>query len=165
MDANEMERLWDEHTRCEFAMHDAEMTMATMVAQPYVMHLPTLIGGEGQEAVRRFYAEEFIPSLPPDIALEPVSRTVGPERIVDEMIVTLTHDREVPWLLPGVPATGRWIEVALVGVVRFVDDLIAHEHLWWDQASVLVQAGLLDAAGLPVHGSGIADRLRALTKL
>jgi carboxymethylenebutenolidase len=90
-----------------------------------------------------------------------VSRTVGEKRVVDEMIVTMTHDREVPWILPGMAASGRRLEVAVLAVVRFVDGLITHEHLWWDQASVLVQLGLLPTAGLPVHGVEIAQRLRS----
>ncbi|MGH3815372.1 MAG: nuclear transport factor 2 family protein [Pseudonocardiaceae bacterium] len=147
----DMERLWEEHCADEFARHDVDATMSTMVEQPYVLHLPTLIGGQGQEGVRRFYAEEFIPKLPADIALEPVSRTVGAERIVDEMIVTMTHDREVSWILPEVAATGARIEIPLVAVVRFADGRIAHEHLWWDQASVLIQVGLLEPSGLPVQ--------------
>ncbi len=163
MRADEMERLWDEHTRGEFALRDVDATMATMVPEPYVIHLPTLVGAQGQHDVRRFYAEEFIPMEPPDLALELVSRTVGEERLVDEMIVTMTHDREVPWILPGMAGTGKRIEVAVLAVVRFVDGLIAHEHLWWDQASVLVQLDLLAADGLPVHGTEIVDRLRALS--
>lgn len=160
--ATDMERLWEEHCAHEFARHDVDATMSTMVAQPYVLNLPTLVGGQGQVDVRRFYTEDFIPTLPADIALEPVSRTVGAERVVDEMIVTMTHDRALPWLLPEVAATGARIEVPLVAVVRFVDGKIAHEHLWWDQASVLIQVGLLEPSGLPVHGIEVTQRLRSL---
>lgn len=163
MRASDMERIWDEHTSNEFEFRDVDATMATMVAEPYVIHLPTLIGGRGHADVRRFYAEEFIPEEPPDLAIERVSRTVGQDRLVDEMIVTMTHDREVPWILPGLAGTGKRIEVGIVGVVRFADGLIAHEHLWWDQASVLVQLGLLATDGLPVHGVEIVQRLRSLT--
>lgn len=158
----DMERLWEEHCADEFTLHDVDATMSTMVEQPYVLNLPTLVGGQGQESVRRFYTEDFIPMLPADIALEPVSRTVGTERIVDEMIVTMTHDREVPWILPGVAATGARIEIPLVAVVRFAEGKIAQEHLWWDQASVLVQVGLLEPSELPVHGIEVARRLRSL---
>ncbi|HEY6423242.1 MAG TPA: nuclear transport factor 2 family protein [Pseudonocardiaceae bacterium] len=159
----DMEHLWEEHCADEFALHDVDATMSTMVEQPYVLNLPTLAGGQGQQGVRRFYTEDFIPALPADVALEPVSRTVGAERIVDEMIVTMTHDREMPWLLPGVGATSAQIEIPLVAVVRFVDGKIAHEHLWWDQASVLVQVGLLAPAGLPVQSIEVPQRLRSLT--
>jgi carboxymethylenebutenolidase len=114
--------------------------------------------------VRAFYTETFIPEVPADFVVESVSRTVGTERIVDEMIVTMTHDRKVSWILPGVPATGRRIEVGVVGVIGFADGLIDHEHLWWDQASVLVQVGLLDPDGLPVHGAEITEKLRSLTE-
>ncbi len=164
MDPAEMERLWDAHTKGEFADRDVEATMATMVDEPYVMHLPTLMGGRGRDGVRRFYSEEFIPAAPADIAVDVVSRTVGTQRVVDEMVVTMTHDREVPWLLPGVPATGARIEVAVVGVIGFTDGLIDHEHIWWDQASVLVQAGLLSPDGLPVYGTEVSQTLRSLTR-
>ncbi|HEY2174470.1 MAG TPA: nuclear transport factor 2 family protein [Mycobacteriales bacterium] len=164
MEPAEMERLWDAHTAGEFAAHDVDATMATMVAEPYVMHLPTLIGAQGGRRVRAFYTETFIPEVPADFVVESVSRTVGTERIVDEMIVTMTHDRKVSWILPGVPATGRRIEVGVVGVIGFADGLIDHEHLWWDQASVLVQVGLLDPDGLPVHGAEITEKLRSLTE-
>jgi carboxymethylenebutenolidase len=161
--AADMERLWEQHCADEFVRHDVDATMSTMIEQPYVLHLPTLIGGQGQEQVRRFYAAEFIPALSTDIVLEPVSRTVGTERIVDEMIVTMTHDREMPWILPGVTITGASIEIPLIAVVRFARDKIAHEHLWWDQASVLLQVGLLEPGGLPMHGIEVARRLRSLT--
>lgn len=158
----DMERLWEEHCADEFTRHDVDATMSTMVEQPYVLNLPTLTGGQGREGVRQFYAVDFIPTLPPDITLEPISRTVGAKRIVDEMIVTMTHDREVPWILPEVAATGARIEIPLVAVVFFAESKIAHEHLWWDQASVLVQIGLWQPGGLPVHGAEVAQRLRSL---
>jgi carboxymethylenebutenolidase len=115
MDPAEMERLWDAHTAGEFVAQDVDATLATMVAEPYVMHLPTLVGAQGGPGVRTFYTEVFIPEVPADFVVESVSRTVGAERIVDEMIVSMTHDREVSWILPGVPATGRRIEVGVVG--------------------------------------------------
>ncbi|MGH3938511.1 MAG: hypothetical protein ACRDTG_07715 [Pseudonocardiaceae bacterium] len=157
-----MERLWEEHCAVEFALRDVDATMSTMVEQPYLLNLPTLVGGHGQESVRRFYIEDFLPALPADIALEPVSRTIGTERIVDELIVTMTHDRQMPWILPGIAASGAWIEVPMIAVVRFTEGKIAHEHLWWDQASVLIQVGLLAPDGLPMHGIEIAQRLRSL---
>jgi carboxymethylenebutenolidase len=126
--------------------------MATMVAEPYVNHIPTMTGGVGQSALRAFYRDHFIGRNPPDTKLEPVSRTVGADSLVDEMIFSFTHTSEVDWMLPGVAPTGRRVEVPLVAIVRFVGDKVAHEHIYWDQASVLVQIGLLDPAGLPVVG-------------
>ncbi|MGH3722074.1 MAG: hypothetical protein ACRDRI_25170 [Pseudonocardiaceae bacterium] len=162
MQPADMERLWNEHCADEFSLHDVDATMSTMVEQPSVLNLPTLIGGQGHDGVRRFYTEDFIPTLPVDIALEPLSRTIGTQRLIDEMIVTMTHDREMPWILPGVAATGARIEIPLIAVVYFADGKIAGERLWWDQASVLVQIGLLEPDGLPVHGIEVAQRLRSL---
>ena len=117
--------------------------MATMVAEPYVNHIPTMTGGVGQQALRKFYLENFIFSNPPDTALVPISRTVGPTQVVDEMLFTFTHTTEVPWMLPGVAPTGRRVEIPLLAVVKFRGNKLYHEHIYWDQASVLVQVGLL----------------------
>lgn len=151
--------LWEQHCRCEFETRDADATMATMVAEPYVNHIPTMTGGVGHEQLRRFYAHHFIPVNPPDFALTPVSRTVGVDTVVDEFIVHFTHTTEIDWMLPGIPPTGRRVEVPTVAVVKFVGDKVAHEHIYWDQASVLVQLGLLDARGLPVAGAATARKV------
>jgi len=126
--------------------------MRTMVAQPYVNHVPTMTGGFGQAELHRFYRDHFIPGNPADMRSIPISRTVGVDRIVNEGILCFTHDREIEWMLPGVAPTGRYVEVALVGIVTFRGDKLVHEHIYWDQASVLVQIGLLDPSGLPVAG-------------
>src|SRR5207249_10392772 len=99
-----------------------------------------------------FYSKRFIPTMPPDTTLTPVSRTLGDEQLVDEMIFSFTHTQQMPWMLPGVAPTNRRVEVPLVAIVRFRDGKVAHEHIYWDQASVLVQLGLLDACTLPVAG-------------
>jgi carboxymethylenebutenolidase len=83
----------------------------------------------------------------------PVSRTIGQERVVDEMVARFTHTTSMDWILPGIPPTGKRVEIALVVVVQFEGDKLAHEHLYWDQASVLVQLGLLNPSGLPVVGA------------
>jgi carboxymethylenebutenolidase len=88
----------------------------------------------------------------------PISRTVGSDQIVDEMLVKFTHTSEIDWMLPGVNPTGRRVEIPLVAIVRFVDGKVAHEHIYWDQASVLVQIGVLSAAGLPVVGAEAAAK-------
>jgi carboxymethylenebutenolidase len=151
--------LWEEHCRCEFETRDANATMATMVAQPYVNHIPTMTGGVGYAQLRRFYANHFIPVNPPDFRITPVSRTVGENTIVDEFIVRFTHTTEMDWLLPGVPPTGRAVEIPTVAIVQFEGDKVAHEHIYWDQATVLVQLGLLNPAGLPVAGVETARKV------
>lgn len=144
--------LWEAHCRHEFETRDVDATMATMVAEPYVNHIATMTGGVGHDQLKRFYKYHFIGENPPDTTLEPISRTIGADQIVDEMLFSFTHTCEVDWMLPGVAPTGRRVEVPLVAIVRFVDGKVAHEHIYWDQASVLVQVGLLDPTGLPVAG-------------
>ncbi len=151
--------LWEEHCRCEFKMRDADATMATMVSQPYVNHVPTMTGGVGHEQLRRFYAYHFIPVNPPDFRLTPISRTVGADTIVDEFIVQFTHTAVIDWMLPGIPPTGRVVEIPTVAIVKFEGDKLAHEHIYWDQASVLVQIGVLDAHGSPVAGVETAHKV------
>lgn len=151
--------LWEKHTELEFATRDARATMATMVAEPYVNHIPTMTGGVGQDDLYRFYANHFIPKTPADTRLVPISRTVGVDRLVDEMLFCFTHDVEIDWMLPGIPPTGRTVEIPLVAIVRFRGDRLYNEHIYWDQASVLVQIGLLDPKGLPVAGVETAKKL------
>jgi carboxymethylenebutenolidase len=148
----DLEALWERHTRYEFETRDVAATMQTMVAEPYVNHVPVMTGGVGQRDLARFYAHHFIPKCPADIKLVPVSRTIGADRLVDEMVVSFTHDVEIDWMLPGVLPTGRRVEVPVVAIVNFRGDKLYHEHIYWDQASVLVQIGLLDPKGLPVAG-------------
>jgi carboxymethylenebutenolidase len=151
--------LWERHTALEFATRDARATIATMVAEPYVNHIPTMTGGVGHDELYRFYANHFIPKTPADTKLVPISRTVGVDRLVDEMLFCFTHDIEIDWMLPGIPPTGRYVEIPLVAIVRFRGDKLYNEHIYWDQASVLVQIGLLDPEGLPVAGVETAKKL------
>ncbi|MBI3208689.1 MAG: ester cyclase [Candidatus Solibacter usitatus] len=153
-------RLWEEHTAHEFSTRDTDATLETMVDDAYVNHVPVLTGGVGKSALRLFYSKDFIPCMPPDTKLTPVSRTVGEDQLVDEMIFSFTHTREMPWMLPGVPPTHRFVEVALVAIVRFRDGKLAHEHIYWDQASVLKQIGLLTGPALPVFGAESAQKVR-----
>src|SRR5579863_2823939 len=152
-------QLWEEHTRHEFATRDTEATLATMVEDAYVNHVPVLTGGNGKPALREFYSRDFIPSMPPDTTLTPISRTVGEDQLVDEMIFSFTHTQEMPWMLPGIAPTHRHVEVALVAIVKFRGDKLAHEHIYWDQASVLKQIGLLTDASLPVFGAETAHKV------
>jgi len=159
MKTRDLAQLWEEHTRHEFATRDTEATLETMVEDAYVNHIPVLTGGYGKEALRRFYSRDFIPSMPPDTTLTPISRTIGEDQIVDEMIFSFTHTREMPWMLPGVAPTNRRVEVPLVAIVRFRGDKLAHEHIYWDQASVLKQIGLLEDSRLPVFGVETARKV------
>lgn len=151
--------LWEEHIRHEFDTRDVPATMATMVPEPYVNHIPTMTGGVGYRELARFYRYHFVHGNPKDMALTPISRTVGASQIVDEFIMSFTHDQEIDWLLPGVAPTGRFVEIPMLGVVKFRGPKLYHEHIYWDQASVLVQIGLLDPEGLPVAGAETAHKL------
>jgi carboxymethylenebutenolidase len=155
----DLEALWEQHTTFEFATRDVAATMHTMVAEPYVNHIPVMTGGVGGEELARFYAHHFIPKCPADFRLVPISRTVGADRLVDEFVASFTHDVEIDWMLPGVPPTGKYVEVPTVAIVNFRGDKLYHEHIYWDQASVLVQIGLLDPANLPVAGAESANKL------
>lgn len=148
-----LEQLWEEHTKHEFATRDTQSTLDTMVDDAYVNHVPVLTGGRGKEALRSFYSRDFIPCMPPDTTLTPVSRTVGEDQLVDEMIFSFTHTQEMPWMLPGIAPTNRHVEIALVAIVRFREGKLKHEHIYWDQASVLKQIGLISDPELPVFGA------------
>ncbi len=155
----DLSALWDQHLMQEFGVKDAAGTMRTMVAEPYVNHAPIMTGGVGHDELKHFYATHFIPTLPSDVVMIPISRTVGPDRVVDEMYSSFTHDVEIDWMLPGIKPTGRRVEVAVVTVVNFRGPRLYHEHIYWDQASVLVQLGLLDPTGLPVAGAEAARKI------
>jgi carboxymethylenebutenolidase len=150
--------LWEAHVRYEFATRNTEDTLATMVEDAYVNHIPVLTGGVGRNALREFYSRRFIPQMPPDTEMTPISRTIGTDQVVDEMVFTFTHTIRMDWMLPGLAPTGRRVEIPLVAIVRFRDGQLAHEHIYWDQASVLVQLGLLDPATLPVAGRETARK-------
>ena len=155
----DLSALWEQHTEFEFGERDAEKTMRTMVAQPYVNHIPVMTGGVGHDDLLRFYTHHFIPKTPADTRLVPISRTIGADRVVDEMLFCFTHDIEIDWMLPGVAPTGRYVEIPLVAIVRFRGDKLYNEHIYWDQASVLAQIGLLDPTDLPVAGVETARKL------
>ncbi|OBH07806.1 hypothetical protein A5696_20945 [Mycobacterium sp. E2699] len=150
MNGNEMVELWERHTRYEFDVRNADLAVSTMVPEARVMHLPTMSGASGRDALRAYYADVFIPGQPPDTELDLIDRSIGEDVLVDECIIRLTHDRVVPHLLPGVAPTGVLLEIAFVVIVKFRDGLMLSETLYWDHAQVLRQAGLLSAAGLPL---------------
>ena len=147
-----LRELWEQHVQYEFSTRNTEDTLATMVEDAYVNHIPVLTGGVGRDELREFYSKRFIPQMPPDTEMTPVSRTIGEDQLVDEMIFKFTHTIAMDWMLPGISPTGKHVEVPLVAIIRFRDGKLAHEHIYWDQASVLVQIGLIDAAKLPVAG-------------
>jgi carboxymethylenebutenolidase len=164
MSNRSLSALWEEHTAHEFVTRDTEATLDTMVEDAYVNHVPVMTGGQGKEALRRFYSTDFIPRMPPDTTLTPVSRTVGADQLVDEMIFSFTHSQEMPWMLPGVPPTNRRVEIPLVVIVHFREGKLAHEHIYWDQASVLKQIGLLTDLKLPVFGAETAGKVLKATR-
>src|SRR6266700_4017189 len=155
----DLAKLWEEHTAHEFSTRNTESTLATMVDDAYVNHIPVMTGGYGKDALRAFYSRDFIPSMPPDTKLTPISRTVGEDQLVDEMIFSFTHTQEMPWMLPGIGPTHRKVEVPLVAIVRFRDGKLVHEHIYWDQASVLKQIGMLSDPKLPVCGVETARKV------
>lgn len=151
-EGEDISAVFDAHMAAEFVERDVDATMATMVSAPYVNHVPVMTGGRDHEEVRRFYRDHFIPRWPADTRVTPISRTVGRERVVDELLITFTHDTAMDFLLPGIAPTGCPVELPLVVVVGVEDGKVAHEHIYWDQATVLVQVGILDPGGLPVAG-------------
>jgi carboxymethylenebutenolidase len=156
--------LFDAHIAREFADRDVNATMETMVSEPYVYNVPTMVGGFGGEGVRRFYSEHFINQIPKNAQVTPISRTIGRDQVVDELIVSFTHDTQWDYLLPGIPPTGKHVDLPHVVVMKFENGKVAHEHIWWDEASLLVQVGLLDPANLPIVGVEQARRLLRITR-
>lgn len=148
----QMVALWKEHTDLEFATRDAAATVATMCPHNSVNHVPVMTGGRGSAGLLKFYGTHFIPKMPADASLRLLARTVGADRLVDEFVFSFTHDLVMDWMLPGVAPTHRKVEIPMVAVVGFEDGKLASERIYWDQASVLVQIGLLAPGRLPVTG-------------
>jgi len=150
----DLETLWDDHLLTRFSDKGttAAATLGTLSRGATVLHIPTLVGAAGEHALRRFYQEIFLPGVPPSLRITLVSRTVGVDKIVDEMVLAFRHTCEIPWMLPGVPPTDREVEVPIVTVVTVRAGKLVKEHVYWDQASVLVQVGLLQKGTLPVVG-------------
>lgn len=159
-----MEKLFQKHVAAELE-GDLETTMATMCDDPHLINLPTSMGGVGHDEVRRFYSNHLVGKFfPPDVAMTSVSRTIGHSQIVDELIISFTHTHIIDWMLPGVAPTGKRVEAAFAVIVGFRDGKVSHEHIYWDQASVLVQIGLLDPDGLPVVGAENARKILEISK-
>ena len=164
--AHDLSAIFDEHVADEFVAKDVAATMATMTVEPFVNHVPTMMGGVGAEEVANFYGNYFIGNWPADTVIIPVCRTVGADRVVDEMIMSFTHDIPMPTFLPGVAPTGRSVMLPVVVVMGFEADSetpkVAYERIYWDQASLLVQVGLIDETSLPV--TGVAQARKVLDK-
>jgi carboxymethylenebutenolidase len=139
----QLEQLWAEHLKGEFETKDVEATLDTMVEDAYVNHMPVNTGGRGKEALRVFYRDDFIPSWPEDLQMTPVNRVVGAAQLVDELHLTFTHSKPMPWFLPNVSPTLKKIDVDVVVVVQFRGDKLACERIYWDHATVLRQVGAL----------------------
>ncbi len=160
--AHDLSAIFDKHVADEFVAKDVAATMATMTAEPFVNHVPTMMGGVGAEQVADFYGKYFIGHWPADTRIIPVCRTVGADRVVDEMIMSFTHDIPMPTFLPGVAPTGRAVMLPVVVVMGFEGDKVAYERIYWDQACLLVQVGLLPEfpeTQLPVTGSAQARKV------
>jgi carboxymethylenebutenolidase len=156
---NAINGLWELHLASEFAHKDTEEALATMTGNPRVTIVPTMIGGQGREEMHTFYSKHFLNQLPPDIEIVPLSRTIGASRIVDELVLRFTHSLQMDWVLPGIAATHKRIEFAMVVIVTVEDGKIASENLYWDHATILRQAGLLPDPKLPVLGAESARNM------
>ena len=141
----EMEAAWAEHIRHEFVTKDVEATLATMVEDASVNHVPVTTGGKGKAALRAFYRDVFIGSWPDDLQMTTTNRVFGRDQLVEEAHLRFTHKQRMDWFLPGAPATNRAVEVDFVIVVQFRDGKLAAERIYWDHATVLRQTGLLEA--------------------
>jgi carboxymethylenebutenolidase len=150
--------VWEAHTAAEFEHKDADAAIATMTDHPVLIHVPVNTGATGRDALRRFYADIFIPQMPPDAELQLLTRSVGQNRIIDEFILRFTHTVRMDWFAPGIEPTGSRLAVPHVGIIAFEHGKISSEHIYWDQATVLVQMGLLNN-NLPVIGAEQCDRL------
>lgn len=147
-----MVEVWEEHMKCEFTTRSTQDTLATMIEGAEVTHVPVLTGGVGKAQLQEFYGQRFIPQMPPDTENLLLSRTVGADRIVDELLLRFTHTVQMDWILPGIPPTGKRVEIPVIACIQFRQGKVAYEHIYWDQAGVLAQLGLLDATRLPVVG-------------
>jgi carboxymethylenebutenolidase len=150
---------WQQHTHAEFVLKDADAALATMTENPYVFLISSGTGRVGRAAVHEFYSNHFLPNLPADLELISLSQTVGVNRIAEEMVMRFTHSIDMDWLLPGLRPTHRRAEFALAAIVEFDAGKVAHEHLYWDQATLLSQMGVLDH---PIAAAGVGSAAQLL---
>jgi carboxymethylenebutenolidase len=157
---------WQQHTYAEFVLKDADAALATMTEDPYVFLIPSGVARVGRVAVHEFYTNKFLPKIPPDLEITSLSQTIGNDRMVEEILIRFTHSIDMDWMLPGLQPTGRKAEFIVAAVIQIEDGKVAHEHLYWDHATVLSQLGVLDhpmAAG-GVNSLGQLLKLRDLHK-
>ncbi|EAW20536.1 dienelactone hydrolase [Aspergillus fischeri NRRL 181] len=164
-DKTDLEKGWEDHLEARFFSMNLNNVMEQYVDHltPNVTYAPTMSGGIGARDLRRFYEHHFLRNLPPSMRLRLLSRTIGVDRVVDELYASFEHTQEIPWMLPGVPPTNKKVEVILVSIVSLRTGKLYSEHVYWDQASVLVQIGLLDPKLVPQGVEGV-DRLPVVGK-
>jgi len=151
--------LFDRHVKAELD-GDLETTMDTMTDEPHLTNVPLITGGVGSKGVRDFYGNHLVGKFfPPDVEMISVSRTVGDNQIVDEVVIRFTHTEVIDWMLPGIAPTGKKVEMAVAVIVKVEGGKIAHEHIYWDQAGVLAQIGLINPTGLPIAGADSARKV------
>jgi len=143
MSAQDNIKLWEQHLVGEFVTKDENLSLSTMVEDAAVMHMPTRSGGRGKAELRSYYRDMFIPSIPSEWEHTVTNRVVTEDTIVEEAKVRLVHSKQMDWFLPGLPPTGKTIELELVIVIQFRDGKMAAERIYWDQAAVLRQIGKL----------------------
>jgi carboxymethylenebutenolidase len=157
--AQQLVEVWQQHVYSEFVMKDAQAALTTMTDNPYVLMVPIAVGGQGRDGVHHFYANYFLAQMPADFVPISISQVVGSNYLVEEAVYVLTHDRVMDWMIPGVPTTGKRVEVGVVAIVKFENGKIASEHLYWDHASVLAQVGVIDPTKVPVKAAESARTL------
>src|SRR5262245_23440192 len=146
--------VWQKHVHAEFVLKDADAALATMTENPHVILTSSGTGGDGWGDVHAFYANDFLPNIPPDFGFTYISQIFSDDRIVFELVLRFTHTVAMDWMIPHVPPTGRAVEFPLVIVIQIRGGKVASEHFYWDQATVLFQLGVLD---LPVAAAGIGS--------
>lgn len=149
---------WQQHTYAEFDLKDADAVLETMTENPHVLCVPSGSGGTGKEGVRKFYANQFLPRIPVDMELMPISEIFAENHVVAEYVMRFTHTLQMDWMLPGVPPTGRRAELLLISILHFENGKIASAHTYWDAAALLFQLRVLDSAAVAA-GIGSAAKL------
>lgn len=156
--------LLERHINAEL-QGDLATTMSTMTDTPHLLNIPNMMGGDDYAGVKSFYENHLVGKFfPPDVEMHRISLTVGKQQIVEELVIEFTHTEIVDWMLPNILPTGKKVEIGVVVIVGIKDKKISHEHIYWDQASVLNQVGLLECKELPICGSESAQKLLQYTQ-
>jgi carboxymethylenebutenolidase len=152
---------WHQHSYAKFELKDADAVLETMSDNPHVFCIPSGSGAAGREGVRDFYAHQFLPGIPPDLDMLPISEVFAEEHVVTECVMKFTHTVRMEWMLPGVPPTGRRAELLLVAIARFENGKIASKHIYWDAAALLFQLRLVDSAAV---AAGVRSAAKVLKR-